>query len=136
MSDDLRTVLVRWDGGMRFRGGAPGGPSVLIDADAKEAPGPMLVLLCAVAACSGADVLGILEKARVKLSTYEIEVLGRRAPEIPKRFLSIHLKFRLGGEGLDEGKARRAIDLSLEKYCSVVHSLKADIPITYELAIS
>ena len=135
MSGDLRTVLVQWDGGMRFRGGAPGGPTVLIDADAKEAPGPMLVLLCAVAACSGADVVSILEKARVRLNTYEVEVAGRRAPEIPKRYLSIHLKFRLGGEGVDETKARRAIDLSLEKYCSVVHSLKSDIPITYELTI-
>ena len=37
--------------------------------------------------------------------------------------------------GLDEAKARRAIDLSIEKYCSVIHSLKSDIPITYQLEL-
>ena len=44
---DVRTIQVEWEGGMRFRGGAAGGPTALVDADAKEAPGPMLLLLVA-----------------------------------------------------------------------------------------
>ena len=42
----------------------------------------------------------------------------------------------MSGKGLDEIKARRAIDLSVEKYCSVIHSLKADIPITWQLELT
>jgi len=47
----------------------------------------------------------------------------------------MRLKYRVRGESLDEGKVRRAIDLSLEKYCSVMHSLAPDIPVSYELEL-
>ena len=132
---DLRTVAVEWQGGMRFRGGASGGPAITIDADAKEGPGPMVTLLLAGAGCSGADIVSILEKMQVKLRKFTAEVTGVRAPEQPKRYLSINFKIVLAGDGLDEAKARRAIDLSLTKYCSVLLSLNPDIPITYELVL-
>ena len=132
---DLRTVAVEWQGGMRFRGGAAGGPAITIDADAKEGPGPMVTLLLAGAGCSGADIVSILEKMQVKLRKFTAEVTGVRAPEQPKRYLSINFKIVLAGDGLDEAKARRAIDLSLTKYCSVLLSLNPDIPITYELVL-
>lgn len=132
---DVKTVAVEWQGGMRFRGGAPGGPAITIDADGKEAPGPMLALLLAGAACSGADVVSILEKTQVKLRKYTMEVSGVRAPDHPKRYTSIAFRFVLAGDGLDDTKARRAIDLSMTKYCSVLRSLNPDIPMTYELVL-
>lgn len=132
---DLRTVAVEWQGGMRFRGGKPGGPAVTIDADGVDGPGPMLALLLAAAGCSGADVVSILEKMQVKLRKFTTEVTGVRAPEHPKRYLSMAFRITLAGDGLDETKARRAIDLSLTKYCSVLLSLNPDIPITYELIL-
>jgi putative redox protein len=95
----------------------------------------MLTLLLAAAACSGSDVVVILEKMRVKLEAFSIEVEGTRREEDPRRYVAIHLDYRLRGDGLDPAKARRAIDLSLEKYCSVVHSLAADIAITYALSL-
>jgi putative redox protein len=131
--DHLRNAVVQWEGGLRFRGGAPGGPTSLIDADGTEAPGPMVTLLLASAGCSGADIVGILEKMQVTLEDFRTEVTGRRAPEHPKRYLTLHFTYRLRGEGLNEAKARRAIDLSHQKYCSVLHSLNADIAITYDL---
>ncbi len=132
---DLRTIQVEWEGGMRFRGGVAGGPTALVDADAKEAPGPMIMLLLACAGCSGADVVSILEKAQVKLRKYHTEVKGIRAPDHPKRYVSVHFGITLAGDGLDEAKARRAIDLSLTKYCSVVKSLAADLTVTYDLTL-
>lgn len=134
MTDDhLRHAVMRWEGGMRFRGGVPDGPPILIDADGVEAPGPMAALLLLAGACSGADAVSILAKMQVTLTEFSATVSGRRAPEHPKRYLTMHFAYRLRGEGLDEGKARRAIDLSHEKYCSVLHSLHPDIAITYEL---
>ena len=50
--------------------------------------------------------------------------------------MAVHLVYCLRGAGLDEPRARRAIDLSIEKYCSVMHSLAADLRITSELALA
>ena len=134
MTDDhLRSAVVQWEHGLRFRGGAPGGPTSLIDADGQQAPGPMVTLLLASAACSGADIVGILEKMQVTLEDFRIELTGRRAPEHPKRYLTLHFTYRIRGDGVNEAKARRAVDLSHQKYCSVLHSLNSDIPITYDL---
>jgi len=131
--DNLRAATVKWEGGLRFRGGAAGGPTALIDANGEQAPGPMVSLLLAAAACSGADIVGILQKMQVTLHELSTEVAGRRAPEHPKRYLTLHFSYRIRGDGLDEAKARRAVDLSHQKYCSVLHSLNSDIAITYDL---
>jgi len=135
MDEHLRVVELVWRGGMRFEGGVPGGPTVLTDADAVESPSPMHQLLLAVASCSGADVVSILEKMRVTLRDFRMEVRGTRRAEIPRRYVDIHLTFHLAGDGIDESKARRAIDLSIERYCSVIHSLAPDIPISYDLVL-
>lgn len=132
---NVRTALVEWQGGMRFRGGPPGGPTLLVDADGKEAPGPMLTLLVAAAGCAGADVVSILEKMQVQLRKYTMQLTGIRAEDHPRRYLTITFAITLAGDGLDENKARRAIDLSITKYCSVLLSLNPDIGITYELTL-
>ncbi len=131
----IRTVEVEWQGGNRFRGGPPGGPAIVIDADVTAGPGPMHSLLVAAAACSGADTVSILEKMQVKLRRFQTRIEGVRAADHPKRYTEIHFVFELSGDGLDEAKARRAIDLSITKYCSVLLSLREDIPVTYELIL-
>jgi putative redox protein len=136
MSDDknIRNAVVEWEGGLLFRGGAPGGPAIAIDADTGErGPGPMVALLIAAATCSGADIVSILQKMQVTLETFSTRVSGRRAPDHPRRYLTIHFVYRLRGGGLDEAKVRRAVDLSHQKYCSVLQSLNTDIAISYEL---
>jgi len=136
MDGNLRRVEVTWEGDLRFRGGEPGGPASLVDADNTAAPGPMLTLLLAAAACSGADVVSILRKMRAEPASLRIEVEGRRQAEEPRRFRSIRFTFHVRDGGLDEAKARRAIELSLQKYCSVVHSLAPDIAVEYELDLA
>jgi putative redox protein len=133
---EVKHIALDWERGMSFRGGEPGGPSVLIDADNAQAPGPMLTLLLAAASCTGSDVVMILEKMRVGLRQLRIEVHGTRREEVPRRYTDIRFEFRVAGEGLDEPRARRAIDLSLEKYCSVVASLAPDIAISYGLTLA
>jgi putative redox protein len=133
--EHVRHATIRWEGDMRFRGGHEGGPTSLIDADGKDAPGPMVTVLIAAAACAGADIVSILEKMQVSLQEFTTEASGRRAPEHPKRYLTLHFVYRMTGDGLNEAKARRAIDLSHQKYCSVLHSLNADIAITYDLTL-
>ena len=135
MQMETKHVTLVWTGGLRFSGGESGGPTTRIDGDNAEAPGPMLQLLLAAASCSGADVVDILAKMREKLSSLDIEAWGDRRDEAPRRYTSLRLRFRARGESLDEAKVRRAIDLSLEKYCSVLHSLAPDITVSYELEL-
>jgi putative redox protein len=136
MTAETKRIALTWEQGLVFHGGAPGGPEVVIDGDNAAGPGPMLTLLLAAAACSGSDVVGILEKMRVVLRELRVEVGGVRREQEPRRYTAIHFDFRLAGDGLDEIRARRAIDLSLEKYCSVVASLAPDTKITYGLALA
>jgi putative redox protein len=132
---ETKRVSLRWHEGLVFRGGAPDGPETTIDGDNAIAPGPMLTLLLAAASCTGADVVVMLEKMRVTLREFRLEARGQRRPEEPRRYTAIHLEYHLAGEGLDQPKARRAIDLSIEKYCSVLHSLAPDIRITSGLTL-
>lgn len=136
MINETKQVTVTWESALRFAGGEPGGPSITLDGDNTAGPGPMVTLLLAAAACTGSDVVSILQKMRVPFAKLTIEVAGARREEEPRRYVSIHLDYRFGGTGLDQSKVRRAIDLSLEKYCSVVHSLAPDIVITYGLSLA
>ena len=135
MARETKRATVIWQQGLRFTGSEPGGPAITVDGDNVMGPGPMLTLLLAAAACSGSDVVLILEKMRVNLRGLRIEVAGTRREEEPRRYVAMHLDYHLGGEGIDPVKARRAIDLSLEKYCSVIHSLAPDITVTYALSL-
>jgi putative redox protein len=136
MALETKKATLTWQEGLRFSGESPDVPSVIIDGDNIAGPGPMLTLLLAAAACSGSDVVVILQKMRVQLRELRIEAAGTRREEEPRRYIALHLDYRVAGEGLDQAKARRAIDLSLEKYCSVVHSLAPDLAITYALSLA
>jgi len=133
---ETKRITLDWQQELVFVGGAPGGPLATIDADNAAAPGPMLSLLLAAGSCSGSDVVVILRKMRVQLRQLRIEVSGQRREQEPRRYTAIHFDYHIGGDGLDEAKATRAVSLSVEKYCSVIHSLAPDIAITYAVALA
>ena len=136
MTESKRMIAdVHWTGGLRFTASKPGGPQILIDADGVTAPSPLVTLLIAGATCSGADVVAILEKKRIKITSFQIEAGGHRKEDYPRRFTEIWLRFTLAGEGLTELAARQAVDLSVQKYCSVMNSLNPDIVVTTEIVI-
>lgn len=128
-----RRVTLRWTGGLAVRGRGIGDAGIILDGDGVGGPSPMEALLLACGACTVADVVSVLEKMRVSLEACRLTVTGTRREEEPRRYVSLRLQYALRGEGLDETKARRAIDLSLDKYCSVMHSLAPDIDISYAL---
>lgn len=127
---------MRWTEQLKFEGGAPGRPAILVDGDSRAATSPVELLLLAAATCSAADVVLILQKQRVRLAALDVTVRGTRRETEPRRYTAIVFHFTIRGEGADETKARRAIDLSLEKYCSVVASLAPDISISYDVTVA
>jgi putative redox protein len=96
----------------------------------------MLTLLGAAAACSATDVVEILKKKRVDLKSLTVEAAGVRREEIPRRYIAFHLVWRIVGEGIDEAKAKQAVELSVYKYCSVMSSLAPDLKVTNEIHVA
>jgi putative redox protein len=129
-------IRVAWRGGEEFDAGRPTGPPIHIDASGKTGPGPVDVLLAALATCVSIDVVEIMAKRRTPLALLEIEVVGRRVETIPRRLEHVTLRFRAGGDGIEREQMARAIDLSLTKYCSVRDSLDPALPIEWELEMA
>lgn len=95
---------------------------------------PMQLLLCALGGCSAIDVISILKKQKEKVRL-QVSVEGLREKEGDySLFRSIHLHFRFS-DAISPDKARRAIALSLDKYCSVAKTLEPTARISYDLSI-
>lgn len=135
MTQEVKRIDVQWEGDLLFRGGEAGRPAILMDGDNLKGPGPMVTLLLAAASCTGSDVVLILQKMRVRLQEFRIEVAGTRRESEPRRYVAVHLVYHLRGEGLDQARAERAVALSVEKYCSVIHSLAPDIAVTHAVQL-
>jgi putative redox protein len=97
---------------------------------------PSEMLLIALASCSAVDVVEILAKKRLKLTHLEVVTTAERDPEPPWPYRSIHLKYRLAGEGLTPKAVEQAINLSQEKYCSVAATVRGVATITTEYEIT
>jgi putative redox protein len=95
----------------------------------------MLALLLAAAGCTAADVVVILTKMRVELEHLSVDVSGTRRDEEPRRYTELTFRFRVGGSEVAREQVERAVALSLDKYCSVVHSLAADIDVRHEIEL-
>jgi putative redox protein len=115
---------------MEYEGGTQEGNPVILDGRSVQGPGPMDALLLAIAGCMAVDVQVILERSRVPLTGMRVAVEGERAQTHPKRYTRLHLEYFLEGPlEQHQAKVERAIDLSREKFCSVLHSLRPDIAV-------
>jgi len=132
----MQTATVRWIGGERFASTSPSGHAIVLDSDRESntAPGPMDLLLMALGACTGTDVVSILKKKRQKLESLEIICSGERAPEPPKVWVKLEVLYRLRGR-LDDAAVKHAIELSEQKYCSVSAMLQKTAKLTWRYEI-
>jgi putative redox protein len=96
---------------------------------------PMDLLLMSVGGCSSIDLGLILKKQKQDVTDYTVLVSGERNANDSKAFKAIHLEFVLKGN-LDPKKVERAIDLTINKYCSVILSLRENIEITTSYTIN
>ena len=131
---ETRVELV-WKTDEEFEYSRPGRPAGLLDGHGATAPSPVDALLGAIAGCASVDVVNILKKQRTPVRELSVEVVAQRANSTPKRILSAELLFRIAGAGIRREHAERAIDLSVEKYCSVRSSLDPAIPIKWSLEL-
>lgn len=137
----MKVVIQRKNKAVHFQGVNESGN--MIEMDGSPAVGgenlgirPMEMLLMGLAGCSGIDVVSILNKQKQELYDFSIEVDGKRVDETPAVFEKIHVKFICVAENMDENKLKRAVSLSMEKYCSVGMMLKKAAQISYEIELN
>ena len=134
----MASATVRWTGERTFIGTDSSNHSVVMGGGInKELIGMKAseMLLVALAGCSSYDVVGILEKRKVKLNKLEVYVTAGQESDPPWTFTKIHLKYVLSGEGLTDKQAEKAIELSEGKYCSVAATLKGKVEISWDYVI-
>lgn len=131
------TVRVTWDGDHRFDGvRATGSPAIRMDSTGVTGPSPVDTLLCALAACTGIDLVDILAKRRTPVEALAIDVVGDRFNGVPGRVTRVLINYTLSGTGIERVHAERAIELAITKYCSVRDSLDPNMPIEWTLELN
>lgn len=108
---------------------------IKIDGKREDGFGAKALVLSAIAACSGIDIVDILAKMRVDFSDFEIEAEAEQTEELPRVFKDIFVTYKLKTDKLNKEKVKKAIELSLDKYCGVSAMLKKNSPIHYKLQI-
>ncbi len=135
----MAEVSLRWVGEFNFVGVDSNRHSAVISGlppDRSIGLKPAELLLLALGACTGYDVVNILTKKRQRLSGLEIIVSGEQDPEPPWAFRRIVVTYRVQGRGLDPKAVADAVRLSEEKYCSVAATIRGVARIEHQIELS
>lgn len=135
----MGTTSVTFAGGMKFVGKGKSGHTVTMDAVTSVGGGdsaatPIEVLLCSLGGCTGMDIIAILRKMKTEPDSLTIAIKDERATDYPKVITKLHLAYRVTGKVPAEN-LKKAIDLSLAKYCPIANSLAGVAEITSEYVI-
>jgi len=130
---------IKWTGGLQFIGQSGTGHAIVMDGSPDyggEDTGmrPMELLLVGLGGCSGMDIASILSKKKQDVRGIEInvQVTGR---ELSERFIEIEIEFTVKGKNLSEEAVKKAVELSMEKYCSVKATLEHSAKIIHSYKI-
>ncbi len=130
---------VTWISDKTFTGQTESGHSIVIGTAEGDSPKPgpsaMELVLMGAGSCSAWVVVEILRKGRQNVDDVIVELDADRAETPPKVFTRIHMHFIVKGRDLSEERVRRAIELSVDKYCSAVAMLKATVPVSHDFEL-
>lgn len=135
----MGSVTLRWVESKLMVGSDSNGHSIVIgrspeDHNTWNGMKPSDLLLLAVASCSAYDIVEILIKQREPLKDFKVVCKGEQQEGPPYTFMRIHLHYVIIGN-VDQRKLEKAIDLSENKYCSVMSSLRPGVPISSDYEI-
>lgn len=131
---------IKWVENRTFIGESGSGHKVVLGTasgpeDSTPGPSPMELVLIGTGGCSAYDVVHILEKGHEAVEDCVVELDAERAASEPKVFTRIHMHFVVKGRGLEGAKVKRAVDLSIEKYCSASAMLAKTATITHDFEV-
>lgn len=125
---------------MQFIGTADSGHAVMMDAPLSvggnnSAAKPSELLLMGFGGCSGMDVISILRKKKQDVTSFEMNVEGETAESHPRSFTGIHIEYVITGRNISDEAVKRAIELSIDKYCMVGNTIGKAAKITHSYKI-
>ena len=134
-----KIVNLNWLGKMAFKTTLDG-HEIVVDAAPEndgqdQGPRPKALMLVALAGCTGMDVVSILKKMRVEPSGFNVKVVGDLTEEHPKHFDKMKIVYEFEGTNLEYDKLKKAIELSMEKYCGVSAVYKKALTLDYEIIV-
>jgi putative redox protein len=115
--------------------GRSGDAAMVLDSAGQAGPSPVQALAFALAGCMGMDVVYVLKKGRHDLRGLRVALTAERAQEDPHRITAVSVDFTITGP-VPKDQIQRAIDLSHDKYCSVWHSMRQDIPFEARFSVA
>jgi putative redox protein len=125
---------------MHFEGSSSSGH--MLSMDAEDTSGghnkgfrPTELLLVGFGGCSGMDVISILRKKRQNVTGLEMNIKGEKAESFPHVYKEVHIEYVVKGKSVEKEAVERAVNLSLEKYCSVGATLGKTGKITHSYRI-
>lgn len=129
---------VQWVDGMRMVATSGSGHTVVMDSKDADQPAraasPMEQVLMALGGCSTVDVVEILRKKRQPFTAVEVSLDADRRTEPPRMFTAVRMEFTVRGVGVSTAAVKKAVELSMEKYCSVGGMLRAaGVDITWDI---
>ncbi len=127
--------------GLAFSGMTDSGHWLMMDTKERVggfegAVAPMEMFLQAIMGCTGMDVASLLDKMKVRYTSFEIHEEHKRAEEHPKVYTEINLTYRLEGDEIDLEKVRKAVALSMERYCAVSAMAKGSVEMSWKIEIN
>jgi len=129
-----------WNRGLQFVGTSGSGHSIVIDSGGEggfdSAPSNTELIAMAQAGCTGMDVVSILKKKRVEFDDFQVDVDITATEEYPRYMKHVHITYKIWGDEISREAVERSVELSLEKYCIVSHTLSGRAEITHEIQIN
>jgi putative redox protein len=132
---------LEWMGGVAWCARSDSQHAITIDGaekigGANKGPRPMELVVKGLCGCAAMDIISILTKQKQQIEHATIHARASRTEDVPAVFKHIHLTFAFEGDTLKPQLLRRAVSLSMDKYCSVSKMLSATVEITYSLELN
>ena len=124
MNDKITTL---WKGDLIFESLNPNESTLTLGSGQNKEDnisGPKVLMLSSLAGCSGLDVISILEKMKIELTDFKMNTSAELTKEHPKDYKKVNLEYHFYGSNLNEEKIKRAVELSVTKYCGVMEMFR------------
>jgi len=131
-------ITTVWKKNLQFESNNPSGHTVLMDTSVENGGensglAPKAMMLSSLAGCSGLDVISVLNKMKVQVDDFKIITTGKLTDEHPKYYHNVHVVYQFFGKNLPLDKLKKAVDLSVEKYCGVMEMFRRFAKVTIEI---
>ena len=120
----VNRATLTWDKDLIFLGRTQEGYEIEFDGHVQWGCKPTDALLLGLAGCMGIDVVMFLQKMKIELADFKMDILGERNATPPQYFTSVDMTLHIAGKNLDPKKVDRAVSLSHEKYCFCLQFLE------------